>query len=149
MLLDQLTGHRVAAMQQELHDPLGMYNTMQPVADSTDPEGWVDSYWEICGGKLQNVSGMQAKYDVQVIGAGNVRTTLEDALRFADAVARGPIVAEAARAAWTSWSPASIDPKAGSAQGLGLSLHCADGHPFVGHTGGDVGGGAWGGDGRY
>lgn len=141
MVIEELTGDRVGAMNERVNGPLGLADTSYPVDHEVDPPGRVNAYWEIGGDRLENISGMQAKYDVQVIGAGNVRTTLTDALGFVDGVARGDFVTDATREAWTTWNPHSLED--GGGYGLGLSHRTVDGHVYVGHTGGDVGAGAF------
>ena len=58
-----------------------------------------------------------------------------------DGVARGDFVTDATREAWTTWNPHSQED--GGGYGLGLSHRTVDGHVYVGHTGGDVGAGAF------
>ncbi|MCA9495226.1 MAG: beta-lactamase family protein, partial [Myxococcales bacterium] len=142
LVLDAATGDRIAATQAEVNTPLGLTQTTQPRPSDPDPTGRVNAYWEIGGGRISNISALQAKYDVQVIGAGNVRTTLTDALAFADAVARGPLLSEASRGEMQQWNPHSVDDD-GYGYGLGLARREIDGATWVGHTGGDVGAGAF------
>jgi len=141
MIIDEVTGDRVDAMDEAIHRPLGMARTWLPRGDDPDPEGRVNSYWEIGGGRLENVSALQAKYDVQVHGAGNVRSTLADALAFVDGVARGDVLSEASRDAMRTWNPHSEDDD-GYAYGLGIARSVQDGVLWIGHTGGDVGAGS-------
>ncbi|MCB9698790.1 MAG: beta-lactamase family protein [Alphaproteobacteria bacterium] len=142
MAMDAITGDLVGTMRADLLDPLGMAHTSLPRVGDPDPEGRVNAYWEIGGGRISNISALQAKYDVQVIGAGNVRTTLTDALAFADAVARGPLLSDESRDEMQQWNPSSVDAE-GHGYGLGLARRQIDGVTWVGHTGGDVGAGAF------
>ncbi|MCA9569767.1 MAG: serine hydrolase, partial [Myxococcales bacterium] len=97
---------------------------------------------EIGGGRLVNISDMQSKYDRQVIGAGNVRSTAGDALAFIDGVVHGDLLTEPTRQAMRTPNPFSEDED-GHGYGYGLARTEVDGRVFYGHTGGDVGAGTF------
>jgi D-alanyl-D-alanine carboxypeptidase len=142
MAIGEVTGDHYAALREQIVAPLGSVHTTFPEPDEGDPEGRVDAYWEVGGGRLENVSDLQSAYDRQIIGAGNVRTTPAEALAFIEAVARGELLSDEARAQMTTWSPHS-ERDDGWAYGLGLARRDVDGQIWVGHTGGDAGAGAF------
>lgn len=141
LAIEAITGDRVAAMTEHVFEPLGLEHTELPQG-GPDPEGRVNAYWELPAGQLENVSELQASYDVQVIGAGNLRSTPEDSLRFIGALARGELLEAATQAALTDWNPAS-ERDDGYAYGLGVQRRIVpiDGQDtqWVGHAGGDIG----------
>ncbi|MBX2799981.1 MAG: beta-lactamase family protein [Myxococcales bacterium] len=143
LLLHEVTGDLVAAMQTEVLTPLDLEHTELP-RGGPDPEGRVNSYWELPGARLENVSELQASYDVQIWGAGNLRSTPADSLRFVGALARGELLGDATQAALTEWNPASErDTPLQYAYGRGVQRRIVeiDGEDvtFVGHYGGDIG----------
>lgn len=142
LVLDAATGDRIAATQAEVNAPLGLTQTTQPRPSDPDPAGRVNAYWEIGGGRLVNISDMQSKYDRQVIGAGNVRSTAGDALAFIDGVVHGDLLTEPTRQAMRTPNPFSEDED-GHGYGYGLARTEVDGRVFYGHTGGDVGAGTF------
>ncbi|MEN0066750.1 MAG: serine hydrolase domain-containing protein [Myxococcota bacterium] len=145
MAIETLTGDRNAAMAQEVFGPLELVQTELPLSGGADPAGRVNAYWELPGGQLENVSELQASYDAQVIGAGNLRSTPLESLRFAEAVAQGTLLSSGLADAMIEWNPDSQreDDEQAYAYGLGLQRRVVTiaGEPttWVGHYGGDIG----------
>lgn len=142
LVLDEVTGDRIDATRREIHEPLGMDHTIQPRPDEPTTEGLVNAYWEIGGGRLQNISALQSKYDRQVIGAGNVRTTAADALTFIEALVHGDLLTDDLRTAMLAPNPHS-EQDDGYGYGYGVARREIAGAVFYGHTGGDVGAGTF------
>jgi len=149
LAIDEITGDRSDAMAREIFVPLGLEHTWAPLPGDPVPAGRVNSYWELPGGQLENVSDYQAAYDVQVPGGGGLLSTPLDSLTFVDAIVSGTLLEERSYLAQLDWTEQSVqwaDERGrdnGYAYGLGTSrrIWTQDGvpHEWAGHTGGGAG----------
>jgi D-alanyl-D-alanine carboxypeptidase len=141
LVIDELTGDSLDAIRTDIIEPLKLESTTFYRRDVAEPPCICNTYWETGADRLENVSDLSREYATQVTGADGLAASPLDALTFVEAIVRGDLLSEDARAQMTDWSEPSIDDE-GYGYGLGLARVIPDTGEQHGHTGGGVGTGA-------
>ncbi len=118
LALDAVTGDARAALREQVIDPLGLTATTVYERGAPEPDCLCNTYWEIGGDRLENVSDLSAEYAIHDLGADGIAASPLDALAMIEAVVRGDLLTEASRAEMTTWAPPSTDEE-GYGYGLG------------------------------
>jgi D-alanyl-D-alanine carboxypeptidase len=141
LVIEAVTGDHVASLYDELFDPLGLSATAVYVRGQPEPDCVCNTYWEVGGQRLENVSDDSAEYAIHDIGADGIAASPLDGLTFVEALVRGDLLTEESRAEMRTWAPPS-EGEDGYAYGLGIAKRDTVTGVMVGHTGGGVGTGS-------
>jgi D-alanyl-D-alanine carboxypeptidase len=141
LVIQAVTGDHVAALHDEIIEPLHLDATSVYVRGEPEPGCVCNTYWEVGGDRLENVSDYSAEYAIHDIGADGIAASPLDALTFVEALVRGDLLSEASFAEMTAFTSVS-EGDDGYAYGLGIARRETVTGVLYGHTGGGVGTGA-------
>ena len=95
LVIQAVTGDHVAALHDEIIEPLNLGATSVYVRGEPEPGCVCNTYWEVGGDRLENVSDYSAEYAIHDIGADGIAASPLDALTFVEALVRGDLLSEA------------------------------------------------------
>jgi D-alanyl-D-alanine carboxypeptidase len=141
LVLDEVTGDGIGELHRRLIDPLDLDATTFYVRGAPKPACIANTYWEIGGERLENVSDLSLEYATHDIGADGLAATPLDAMTFVEQLVRADVLTADSLTQMTAWTSQSADAD-GYRYGLGLARREPDSGEMLGHTGGGVGTGA-------